>query len=73
MQAIDPMLKVPQAHLTFSPAFTEILRFCSQIHDPSSHDLKALSAIYRCVRPEMNDKEKVYAAKIIGLIRISFN
>lgn len=70
MQAIDSVLKLPRAPLSFSPAFTEILRFCSQINDPSPHDLKALVAIFRCLRRDLNDREKIYAAKIIALMRL---
>ncbi|TSA03215.1 MAG: hypothetical protein D4R76_05400 [Methylococcus sp.] len=36
----------------------EILRFCSQVHDPSPHDVKALTAIFRCVRNELDDRER---------------
>lgn len=70
MEAIDAMLRLPRTPQSFSPAFTEILRFCSQLHDPSPHDLKALTAIYRCVKPNLDDREKIYTAKILGLIRL---
>jgi hypothetical protein len=70
MQAIDSVLRLPSTPHSFSPAFTEILRFCSQVEDPSPHDVKALTAIYRCVRHKLDDREKIYAAKIIGLMRL---
>jgi len=51
----------------------EILGFCSQIHEPSPHDLKALTAIYRCVKPNLDNREKLYTSKILGLIRLKVN
>lgn len=70
MQYIDSVLRLPRTPHSFSPAFTEILRFCSQVHDPSSHDVKALTAIFRCVRNDLDNREKIYTAKIIGLMRL---
>lgn len=70
MQTIDSVLRLPRTPHSISPAFTEILRFCSQVHDPSPHDVKALTAIYRCVRHELDEREKIYEAKIIGLMRL---
>jgi hypothetical protein len=70
MQAIQSVLKLPGTPHSLSPAFSEILLFCSQLHDPCPHDVKALTAIYRCVRHELDDREKIYAAKIIGLMRL---
>lgn len=70
MQTIDSMLELPKITPTFSPAFTEILRFCSQLNDPSPHDLKALTAIYRCLRRNLDEREKIHVAKILGLMRL---
>ena len=70
MQAIDSALRLPRTPHSFSPAFTEILRFCSQVRDPSPHDVKALTSIYRCVRNDLDNREKIYTAKIIGLMRL---
>jgi hypothetical protein len=70
MQAIDSMLRLPLLPKPFSPAFLEILRFCSQVQDPSPHDIKALTAVYRCLRKNLDGREKIYAAKILGLMRL---
>jgi hypothetical protein len=55
----------------FSPGFLEILRFCSHVKNPSLHDVRALTALYRCIRRTLDGREKRYAAKILGLMRFA--
>jgi hypothetical protein len=61
---------LPRKPHAFSPAFLEVLGFCSGLQNPGPHDLKALTAIYRCVRHQLDDHEKIYTAKILGLLRL---
>lgn len=68
IRSLSPDQNVPP---NFSPAFEEVLRFLSQTEKPfNSHDISALTAIYRCVRRHLDVREKVYTAKILGLMRL---
>lgn len=68
---VDSHLSFSSPSESYSPAFNEILRYCAQIIDPSPYDLKALLAIYRCLRHRMGQSEKIYVAKILGLMRLN--
>lgn len=57
----------------FSPAFSEILRFCAEIRDPSPYDLNALAAVYRCVKKGLNAREKIYSVEILSLMKLKSN
>jgi hypothetical protein len=54
----------------FSPGFLEILRFCSHVREPNPHDLKALIAIYRCLRKGLEPKERRYTARLLWFMRL---
>lgn len=65
-----PILRPSDPPPELSPAFLEILGFCSHLESPTQHDINALTAIYRCLRQQLSNREKVYAARILGLMRL---
>ncbi|MEY4683781.1 MAG: hypothetical protein RLZ25_240 [Pseudomonadota bacterium] len=71
MKTIDSVTQFQRGPENFSPAFQEVLKFLSQTEKPfNSHDINALTAIYRCVRHHLDHREKIYTAKILGLMRL---
>lgn len=70
MNGMNSIAGADRSDQDFSPGFQEVLRFCSHIQNPSPNDVRALTAIYRCLRPSLGGREKVYTVKILGLMRV---
>lgn len=61
----------PPTRTTRQPAlsrgFREILKFCAQTRGPfSEHDLKAVHAIYRCVKRDLSSQELAWTLAILS-------
>ena len=55
----------------YSPEFMEILKFCNTLSVPiTTHDVHALTAIYRALKQGLAPKERSLVGKILQLMQL---